>query len=518
MTAPALTVFYTGQGTVNGDQLNTFEQTCDTLAQVRSFSGIVGSSLFVRSTDGSVTGGAGTFYWNTTSVAADDSGLTTIQPTGSTSAGRWLRVNMSLATMFNANFSTPAVGSLFYQGLGQTLASLPPGSLGQVLTLATSGASLVPAWAASVTGITSLTAGTGLSTTTAGGSGGIVTTTGSLFYDPTQVGWGWRNRLINSGMVVSQWNGASAVTLGTFSAFTNFTVDRWFGWLTTSGTGITAQQTSVQSGGVNYVLQIQRASSSTTTSTTNLSQVLETNNVVDLQGKTVTLQFRAQAGGTFSGASGQINAAVITGNGANQSSASFVAGTWTSQTTIGTLAPSLTTSVQFFTLTVTIPAGATQLGVQFSWAWTGTAGANDYVRITDVEVVPGTWTAPQVVPERPPIWQQLAMCQRYYWQWIPAATTTYVGSGVVTSSTNAFVTIPLPQAMRIVPSAVFSTATNFRITTASNYTASAVALNTSSTPSVAALTVTSSGMSSGQGCVFGDAATLSATIGFIAEL
>jgi hypothetical protein len=487
--------------------------------RARPFSGLPGIQLYLRNTDGSVTGGAGVFYWNATSTSADDAGLTTIQPVGSVSAGRWLRINLSLSTMFNANFSTPAIGSLFYQGLGQALAALPPGSAGQVLTLVTSGPSLVPAWGAVGAGtVTGVTAGAGLSTTSAGGSGGVINSSGSLFYDPTQVGWSFRNRLINSGMVVSQWNGANAVTLGVFSAFTNFTVDRWFAWLNSSGTGITAQQVAVQSGGVNYALQIQRAAASGTTIQTNVAQVIETNNVVDLQGKTITLQFRAQAGSNFSAAAGQINAQVITGTGTDQSSANFVSDAWSGQAVAAALAATLTGSVQTFVLTVTLPANVTQIGVRFSWSWVGTAGANDYVRITDVEVVPGTWLASQVVFERPPIWQQIVACQRYFWPWVPSSTTTYIGSGVVQSATTALITVPLPQSMRIVPSAVFAAAANFRITTASDYTASAIALNAASTASVAALTVTIAGATAGQGCVLGDAATLSAYMQFIAEL
>lgn len=92
MAAPSLTVFYTGQGAVNGDQLNTFLQTCDNLAQARAFSGTAGSQIYIRNLDASVTGGLGPFYWNASSVTTDDNGFTTIQPSGQAGAGRWVRL------------------------------------------------------------------------------------------------------------------------------------------------------------------------------------------------------------------------------------------------------------------------------------------------------------------------------------------------------------------------------------------------------------------------------------------
>lgn len=255
---------------------------------------------------------------------------------------------------------------------------------------------------------TTFSAGAGLT------GGGSLSANRTISYDPTQVGWGVRNRLFNSGMRLDQRNGGNTATLGTISGTANYTVDRWIAYESASGTGLTAQQTSVKSGGVNYALRIQRANASTNTNTIALAQVLETNANIDLQGQAVTLSYRARVGASFSAASSQITAAIISGTGTDQTSASFAAGTWAGQSTCGTVTQTLTTSFAYYVVTCTAPSGATQLGVKFSWAGVGTAGVNDWADVTDVELVPGSWTAAQITPERVPIAVADAMCKRFY--------------------------------------------------------------------------------------------------------
>lgn len=96
MTAPALTQYAQGRNQVSADQLNTFEQTCNTYADLRTFVGAIGQQVFVR---GGLTindGLAGPFYWAATATAADDGGFI-IAPTGA-AIGRWLRVDHSQVT------------------------------------------------------------------------------------------------------------------------------------------------------------------------------------------------------------------------------------------------------------------------------------------------------------------------------------------------------------------------------------------------------------------------------------
>jgi len=245
-------------------------------------------------------------------------------------------------------------------------------------------------------------------------TGGPITATGSLAVDPTQFGWGLRNRLMNGAMAIDQRNSGAAYTLGTGSGVTNYSVDRWAAILGAAGTGITSQQVSVKTGGVNFALRLQRALSSSTTSVVNLVQPLETSSNIDLQGQPVTLSFKARAGANFSPTSQQISASIITGTGTDQGAAALAANTWTGQATAATATPTLTTSFQTSALNATLPAGATQIGVAFSFTPTGTAGAADYMDITDVQLEYGTLSAAQIAVERRPQQVELSLCQRFY--------------------------------------------------------------------------------------------------------
>lgn len=92
MVAPALNVARQGLGSVNADNLNTAEQTCDNLAQLRAFIGIQGVQVFLR---GYVTlndGGQGPFVWISTATGPDN-GTSIIIPTGVT-VGAWVRINL----------------------------------------------------------------------------------------------------------------------------------------------------------------------------------------------------------------------------------------------------------------------------------------------------------------------------------------------------------------------------------------------------------------------------------------
>ena len=96
MAAPALKVQLQGVTTVSSDNLNTYEQTCDTIAQLRGFVGADGVQVFVRGLTAPNDGGAGDFYWDD-SASGPDNGVSIIVPTGS-ALGAWIR----LVSTFNA--------------------------------------------------------------------------------------------------------------------------------------------------------------------------------------------------------------------------------------------------------------------------------------------------------------------------------------------------------------------------------------------------------------------------------
>jgi hypothetical protein len=108
MSAPQLTQYIQGQGSVSADGLNTFMQTCDTVAQLRAFVGLPGIEVTIRGFTAPGDGGAGQFYWDQTGTGPDN-GTTIIVPTAAAS-GCWVRlVNFSGGA--NPLFQAASVGS-----------------------------------------------------------------------------------------------------------------------------------------------------------------------------------------------------------------------------------------------------------------------------------------------------------------------------------------------------------------------------------------------------------------------
>lgn len=107
MTAPSLKAYAQGQSEVSADNLNSFQQTCNTFTQLRDFVGLPGIQVWSR-------GGAtvnddlgGVFYWSATATAADDN-QDVIKPTGAGATGRWLRLFSSGAL----GYTYPASGAV----------------------------------------------------------------------------------------------------------------------------------------------------------------------------------------------------------------------------------------------------------------------------------------------------------------------------------------------------------------------------------------------------------------------
>ena len=146
---PGLTVAANGQGIITDQWQNTAVQGGALLANLRAFVGISNMTVYMLGTTAPNDGGQGTFYWNATSIAADDGGVTTIQPNGLLT-GRWIRSTLASATSeWNAGTVT---------AVGANLTLTPGGTLSA---------------SAVVGSTTTVVAGAGL-------SGGTISTTGTL--------------------------------------------------------------------------------------------------------------------------------------------------------------------------------------------------------------------------------------------------------------------------------------------------------------------------------------------------
>jgi len=219
-------------------------------------------------------------------------------------------------------------------------------------------------------------------------------------------GFSFRNRVINGDMRIDQRNAGSALAAGT-SAAGAYTMDRWASY---TGTGSLWQMQRVNTGNLDFpfAMRIQRIAGQTSTSAVYVAQIVESINTHGLAGQTVTLSFYITAGSNYSGGS-SFGFQLINGTGSDEGMSSMNSGTWTGAAYPGTtLTPTTRTRITF---TTTLGASVREIGVRFYWAGSGTAGANDFVDITGVQLELGSVATPF---EYRPYGTELSLCQRYF--------------------------------------------------------------------------------------------------------
>jgi hypothetical protein len=136
---------------------------------------------------------------------------------------------------------------------------------------------------------------------------------------------------------------------------------------------------------------------------------------------------------------------------------------------------SLTTSWQRFTFTGTAPSltGKT-IGAGNNLELLLDLGVTTFtIDVWGVQVEQGS-TATAFQTATGTIQGELAACQRYYWNATTANNT--IGAGVVSSATNAFISVKLPQTMRIVPTLTYTTASTLEAGGSAAVTAATIAV------------------------------------------
>ena len=340
---------------------------------------------------------------------------------------------------------------------------------------------------------------------------GILTSCTGLNYD------GFKNRIINGGMVIDQRNAGASVTPNN-----TYTVDRF--WVQNSQTSkLTAQQNggavTPPAGFVKYLgITSSSAYSVLTGDFFNLQQSVEGLNCTDLAWGTadaspVTLSFRVYSSltGTFGG---------TLRNSANSRSYPFTytvssANTWTtiSLTIAGdTSGTWLTTNGIGINVLFNLGTGSTYSGGTAN-AWNtgnyntptgtvsvvGTNGATFY--ITGVQLEKGS-TATSF--DYRPYGTELALCQRYYYKLIGDTAGDFFGTGYNLNTTSSYLCMAFPVTMRDSPSALeqTGTASNYSISSAAgNTTCNAVPVFDGATSNTLRFSFyVASGLTAGQGC------------------
>jgi hypothetical protein len=282
-------------------------------------------------------------------------------------------------------------------------------------------------------------------------------------------GLGFRNRIINGGMVIDQRNAGASVSLSGLAV--TYTLDRWAVRNDTDAVVSVQQSSTAPTGFNNSLLYTVTTADSSLGAAQNYSvqQRIEGFNMADFgwgtaSAQTVTFSFwvRSSLTGTFGGA--------VSNSAANRSYpftyTISVANTWEQKTvtiagdTSGTW---LTTNGVGAYIYWSTGTGTTYSGTAGAWAAAdyrsatgatsvvGTSGATFY--ITGVQLEAGSVASPF---ERRDYGRELMMCQRYYLRYSATSSGPLLGYGAATSTTEINAAGNFPVEMRTSPTFDFS--------------------------------------------------------------
>jgi len=274
-----------------------------------------------------------------------------------------------------------------------------------------------------------------------------------------------KNRIINGAMQV--WQRGTSFTVG--SASYTYTADRFKDYSANTSTTVSRSTSVPTTAGslFQYSFQLQRPNGNTGTNLLNILQIIETANCYDLAGQSVTLSFWVKKGANYSG--GNITVQLLTGTVADQGGDPY---TWTGlATAVNDSTYSPTTTWTRVTYTGTIASNALEVCPVIAFTPTGTAGADDSLYITGVQLEIGTSATPF---ERRLYDKELVSCQRYY-----QIQSYGVGAGVGTTTVN--ILFPFLQNMRTSPSVSANGTLTITDGYSANYTQSSISLSINQT-------------------------------------
>lgn len=308
----------------------------------------------------------------------------------------------------------------------------------------------------------------------------------------------------NGGLEVWQRlvNGATTITVA--ASTTAYTVDGFY-LKTAANQASTITQVAGLTNGSNFAARVQRNSGQTGTGAMYFAIPLDADEIAKLRGNKAALSFWVSTGADWSPTSGTLTANLYVGTGALAKRNSSA---YTSETNPITLAVNLATSaaaaVKISTASVAIGSTVTQGELQFTWTPTGTAGANDWFAVDDVQIEVVTDGVAPVTPlfERSDFVFDLQRCLRRLWVFGPGVTKT-LGCGVCYSTTLALVTFNFPVTMAAAPALSVSAVSDFAVLNAAAgaLAGTAFAQNTSSPISSEINITVASGLVAGNAAV-----------------
>ena len=286
-----------------------------------------------------------------------------------------------------------------------------------------------------------------------------LTTVSPGMLDTTAQYYSFKNRIINGGMNFWQ-RGTSFTNVATTNNY--YTADRWGANRNSDASGLTVSRSTDVPAGFKYSAKFQREAGNAATNALAIFNSNESINTLDFAGQSVTLSFYAKVGANWS-ASNDISVSIRSGTGTDQRVYQFT-GLVSQSSTV-----TITDSWAKYSITKTVPANATEVGAVIqSGAYSGTAGADDSLYITGVQLEKGS-TATSF--DYRPYGTELALCQRYFEKSVSQGTAiqtsaqaTFYGN-MQSSIANGiwYLTIPFKVIKRAAP-----TVTTYPYTTATN--------------------------------------------------
>ena len=340
---------------------------------------------------------------------------------------------------------------------------------------------------------------------------------------------GFKNRIINSAMVIDQRNAGASVTP---TADNTYTLDRW---KTRNGGGagrfsVIQSSTSAANFSTSVLLTVTTTSAPSGAEVYGFEQDVEGYNMADFgwgtanaQPVSVSFQVRSSLTGTYcisirNSAADRSYVAEFTINAANTFETKTITipaittGTWLSTNGAGLL------------FLVCLGSGSTREGTAGSWQssnivatsnqvdWINTSGATFY--ITGVQLEKGS-TATSF--DYRPYGTELALCQRYFYKIVGDLNPfAGLGSGVVTGLTTARVYIKYPVNARTSPTISFGGVVY--VYDGGNATVTSVAINAGDQSCSVDFTCSGGGITIGRGCVANTANASTDFLQFSAEL
>jgi hypothetical protein len=232
-------------------------------------------------------------------------------------------------------------------------------------------------------------------------------------------GWAYKNLIINGAFAI--WQRGTSIA----DSVLGYHADRWMGNRSGGVAGATFSQSTDAPTGFAYSLQMQRQNGNASAASLSAWYSAETRHSVRFRGRLVTLSLWMKAGANYSG--GTVTISLNSGTGTDQRIYLY-----TGSTAVLTPTQAITTTWTRYSYTGTVPSNSNELGIQFDWTPTGTAGADDSVRITGVMIEDG----PLSDYAHMPFEVDLARCERYYEKTFAYATAPATNVGVNTGEAN----------------------------------------------------------------------------------